>query len=111
MTLNDPIGIFYHDVEPSIAADAVSKILPHAYSSITTPLPAPAWAEKAFDGKRAYIKTSLDSCVPPFAQDLMCDHSGVEWDVRTMDTAHSPFLVQPENLRDMVLNIMDGFTK
>lgn len=67
--------------------------------------PPPAWADEAFDGRRAYIRTSLDRCIPSFAQDAMIKATRVDFSVRDFQTSHSPFLNQPWHLASTLVEI------
>jgi hypothetical protein len=111
MTVREPISMFYHDVDPSVAAKAVADLQTHALSAFETPFSAPAWEDKVFEGRRAYIKCDADSAVPPFVQDLLLNGSGVDWNIRQLDMAHSPFLKAPDVVGEVVNELVEGFAK
>lgn len=67
------------------------------------------YGTKHYDRRKVYIHTSKDETLPPFAQDLYTEKSGVEWDVKRIETGHSPFLSQPERLSEMVVDVVRGF--
>lgn len=95
--------MFYNDLKPKLAADAVSKLLPESENALSTGSPSPAWADEAFNGRRAYIRTLLDHCIPTFAQDAMIRATEVEFSTRDFQTSHSPFLSQPIPLASTLL--------
>lgn len=62
-----------------------------------------------YKNRRVYIHTTKDQALPPFAQDMFVKNSGVEWDVRRIETGHSPFLSEPKQLASMLVDIAKGF--
>jgi pimeloyl-ACP methyl ester carboxylesterase len=107
----NPQTIMYGDVPEYLAADAASALLPLSLHVFTNPSPAPAWADAAYSGRRAYIRCSQDICLPTFVQDIMVEASGVDWIKKTFDTSHSPFLSCPTELADYVLALAVAFAK
>jgi hypothetical protein len=70
---------------------------------LSTPTPSVAgWLNEGFQGKLVYVRCGDDKAIPDFVQDGMMAASGVEWDVRRMQTSHSPSLSQPEELAGMI---------
>jgi hypothetical protein len=106
---DDPVKLFYHDLSPEVAARAVDNLVPHAYSAFNTPSPPPAWAEEDFKGHFAYIRCMQDAILPPFVQDAMMQGTGVEWIVRDIEAAHSPFLGKPEKLTGLLRDLASQF--
>lgn len=84
-------------------------MLPHAVSAFQTPAPAPAWAERAFDGRRAYIRTLDDQCNPFFLQEMWLEKSGVEWEVVNLKTSHCPFVSCPEVVAATTVGFIEKF--
>lgn len=78
-------------------------MLPHALLSFRTPNPPSAWRDSVYDGRRGYIRCTEDACIIPAAQKAMVEHSGVEWDVRELQSGHSPQLSVPEKVAELVL--------
>ena len=107
----NPQTIMYGDVPEYLAADAASALLPLSLHVFTNPSPAPAWADAAYSGCRAYIRCSQDICLPTFVQDMMVEASGVDWIMKTFDTSHSPFLSCPTELADYVIALAVAFAK
>lgn len=64
-----------------------------------------AWADTAFEDRRAYIRCADDRAIPSFAQDGMMAGTGVEWDVHNFETSHSPFLSQPQQLAETIVGL------
>ncbi|KAI3400783.1 hypothetical protein diail_1992 [Diaporthe ilicicola] len=66
------------------------------YSALKAKTPTPAWADAAFDGRRAYIRTLNDWCNPVFVQDMWRERTNVHWDVAELKAGHMPFISQPD---------------
>jgi hypothetical protein len=82
-------------------------MIPHALAAFETPAPAPAWAETAFDGRRAYIRTSDDQCNPLFLQEMWLKKSGVAWETVDLKTSHCPFISCPEEVVAKTLRFIE----
>lgn len=82
---------------------------PHALLAFETKATAPAWADRAFNGRRTYIRTLDDCCNPSFLQDMWLQKSQVEWDVVDFKTGHMPFVSQPEALATQIVKSTNGF--
>jgi hypothetical protein len=76
---------------------AVLDLKPVSQAALSTPAGSPGWADPAFNGRRAYMRTDNDQCIPVFAQDGMMAATGVTWDVHPFHTSHSPFLSEPKD--------------
>ncbi|PWY73011.1 alpha/beta-hydrolase [Aspergillus heteromorphus CBS 117.55] len=109
LDVQDTIEVFYHDAPADKASQAASEIQLHSLESFTTPCPPTAWNDAAFDHRRGYIMTRQDRALPYIGQDMMLKLSGVEWVLREMETGHSPFLSNPEELVDHILSIIRSF--
>lgn len=107
----DPQTVMYGGVPEYLAADAASALLPLSLHVFTNPSPAPAWADAAYSGRRAYIRCSQYICLPTFVQDIMVEASGVDWIKKTFDRSHSPFLSCPSELADYVIALAVAFAK
>ncbi|MCJ1319512.1 hypothetical protein MMC15_004848 [Xylographa vitiligo] len=101
----DPREIFYNDVHPPVATVAISQLKPESENALSTPTGPQAWGDAFYNGRRAYVTTLLDQCIPPRAQSGMLAGSAVEWDVYEFDTGHSPFLVQPLQLSRTLIEL------
>ncbi len=107
----DPKKTFYADVPEPLASEAANQIYGQSIVSFNSPSGPVYYADAAYDGHRVYIHTEQDQALPPFAQDLFVANSGTQWDVRKLDSSHSPFLSEPAALAQLVQDIVGGFTK
>ncbi|KAI1099135.1 alpha/beta-hydrolase [Jackrogersella minutella] len=103
------MSVLYNDCDSAQASELAKHMTPHAYSAFQTEATAPAWAAKAFDGKRAYIRTLDDCCNPVSIQDIWMEKSKVEWNVIDFKTGHMPFVSQPEMLATQITKLINGF--
>ncbi|KAF2641597.1 alpha/beta-hydrolase [Massarina eburnea CBS 473.64] len=98
----DPvIPTLYADADPALAPNLEAAMIPHALAAFETPASSPAWAEAAYDGKRAYIRTLEDQCNPLFIQDAWLEKTGVKWDTVDLKTSHCPFISSPGEVADV----------
>jgi hypothetical protein len=91
----DPLDIFYGDVDPVIAARAVSQLGYQAFASQTQTLTEVAW--KTIPS--TYILCEADNAIPPFLQEQFSQRAEK---VRRINTCHSPFLSQPAMLAQLL---------
>ena len=96
---------FYNDLDNEQAAQLVKSLLPHSMRVFDSSAPPPAWAEEDYAGKIASMRCSADQALPLFLQDMFIGNSGVEWDVKAIESSHSPFVSHPQNVVN-VLNEM-----
>ncbi|PYI11225.1 alpha/beta-hydrolase [Aspergillus sclerotiicarbonarius CBS 121057] len=101
--------ILYNDCDRTMEPELDKMMQPHALRAFETPATAPAWAESAFDGRRAYVRTLDDCCNPSSLQDMWLEKSKVEWEVVDFKTGHMPFLSQPEALAEQITKFIEGF--
>ena len=99
----------YNDCDTALAPELESSMKPHAHLAFETEPSAPAWADKSFDGRRTYVRTSEDCCNPAFLQDMWLEKSGVKWDVVDMKAGHMPFASQPETLAEQIIKSTKAF--
>ncbi|KAK5991219.1 Alpha/beta hydrolase nvfD-like protein [Cladobotryum mycophilum] len=104
-----PEQIFYHNVtDKSLVESAIRGLKPHSYRSFDTPSPQPAWPDKGFDGRRAYVFCHEDRAIPVEHQKVMVEVSGKEFRTFDLEDAdHSPFLSKTEEM----LEIVDGLAR
>ena len=107
----EPISVFYHDVEEELAKSSAAQVKPHSMQAKTDASPSPGYLESGYDGRRAYIKALHDRAMPFPAQEAFIEESGVKWNVKTMDTGHSPFLAKPQELSDLLEEFAESFSK
>ncbi|CAG8241846.1 unnamed protein product [Penicillium salamii] len=101
--------ILYNDCDRALEPELGKQMQPHALRAFETPATAPAWAESAFDGRRAYVRTLDDCCNPSSLQDIWLEKSKVEWQVVDFKTGHMPFVSQPKALAEQITKFIDGF--
>jgi hypothetical protein len=97
----------YGDVDLALTTKLEAAMIPNALAAFETPSTAPAWAESAFDGRRAYIRTLDDQCNPLFLQDIWLEKSGVKWETADIESAHCPFISRPKD----VFALAEGFIR
>jgi hypothetical protein len=102
-TVRDPASIFWADAPPDVIASAKAALLPHALLSFRSPSPPPAWPDKIYDGRRGFIMCMQDNAIPAIGQQMMLQHCGVDWDVKEVQSSHSPFLSMPGRVKDMIV--------
>ncbi|KAI3025098.1 Cytochrome P450 family protein [Aspergillus niger] len=103
------MDVLYNDCDRSLQPELDRLMQPHALRAFETTATAPAWAESAFDGRRAYVRTLDDCCNPSSLQDMWLEKSKVEWEVVDFKTGHMPFVSQPQALAEQVTKYIDGF--
>lgn len=88
----DPKEIFYADVPETLAILTSNQISAQSLVSFQTAVGQVCYTDEAYNGRRVYIHCQLDQALPPpIAQDLFVANSGVLWDVKKLNTSHSPF--------------------
>ncbi|KAL8679030.1 MAG: hypothetical protein Q9186_004658 [Xanthomendoza sp. 1 TL-2023] len=105
----DPKTAFYADVKEPLANLAVESIRPQSLLSFNTPSGQTYYSDPAYDHRRTYLHTKQDQALPPFAQDAFVAGSGTEWNVKELDTSHSPFLSMAPKLAAIVVNDAKAF--
>lgn len=90
--------MFYHDVEPALAAEAAAKVVPHANQCFSTPTKHAGWKPYPC----AFIITTDDHVAPPAMirwtlDEVMFKDPEVKarWEVHELASSHSPFLSMP----------------
>ena len=109
--MDNPRSVFYPELAPSLASEAIAQLLPHSENSLSSPTKPTAWANPVYNNRRAYIRALQDRALPVQAQTGMLAGCGVEWDVRDFDAGHSPFLSQPERLAATVVELAEEWMK
>ncbi|OAX83797.1 hypothetical protein ACJ72_01834 [Emergomyces africanus] len=107
--VRDPTQVFFHDVSSDKASTAVKELKNHSQAALSSPSPPSAWSSSDYNGRRGYIRTLDDRTILPIAQEMMLKHSGVDWNVREMNTSHSPFLSNPQETADIIVEMISGF--
>ncbi|KAF4625155.1 hypothetical protein G7Y89_g13016 [Cudoniella acicularis] len=112
LTCDDPGPPLYGDVEPKELQDVIvmSTLCP-SYASWHSPCPRASFDSEDFKGRIAFIRTVKDQGIPFDVQNMMIQGTGVDWIIKDMDTGHSPQLVEPEKLCDMLVELGKQFEK
>ncbi|KAI1820726.1 Alpha/Beta hydrolase protein [Xylaria intraflava] len=100
------MDVLYNDCDPALQPAFDASVQPHALKAFETKPPAPAWADKGFDGRRLYVRTLDDHCNPSFLQDAWIQKSKVDWEVVDFKTGHMPFVSQPEALGAQIVRFV-----
>jgi pimeloyl-ACP methyl ester carboxylesterase len=87
--------VFYADVDPVLAAEAMERLVPASYSSQTAPVSKAAWHTIP----STYIICTADNAIPPFAQEAMAQRAKR---VHRLASSHSPFLSMPAELAALI---------
>ncbi|KAI0113069.1 alpha/beta-hydrolase [Daldinia grandis] len=103
------MDILYNDCDTALAPEFDKYMKPHALMTFDTKPTAPAWADKGFDGRRAYVRTMKDCCNPSWLQDLWLEKAKVKWEVVDFQTGHMPFVSRPKALAEQIVKFIDGF--
>lgn len=109
LDVNDPADVFYNDVPSEKISKAIGALKPHSKAALSAPSPPSAWADEEYNGRRGYIRALDDHTIPAVAQEMMLKFSSVEWNVKEINTGHSPFLSRTQETADDVLEIIAGF--
>ena len=97
MRARTPLETFYHDVEPELAAEAASRIVPHAYVALSTETKHEGW--RLFPC--TYVMCTKDRALPVDRMrgkltTIMNDPDlSKTWEIVELDSGHSPFLTVP----------------
>ena len=105
----DPKNTFYADVPEPLATEASNQIYGQSITSFNSASGPVHYADAVYDGRRVYIHTNNDQALPPFAQDLFVTNSGTTWDIRKLNSGHSPFLSEPAALATLIQDLIKGF--
>lgn len=85
------------------------ELLPHSMRVFDSSAPPPAWADEEFANKLAFIRCTADRALPSFLQDMFVQNSGVSWNVRDIDSSHSPTISRPEELVELLSEMVAKF--
>jgi pimeloyl-ACP methyl ester carboxylesterase len=96
------VHAFYHDVDVDTADWAISKLVPQAAAPFATPVMTTV--ERFGAIAKTYIECTADNAIPIAVQRAMQRKWPVET-ILTMDTSHSPFFSQPEQLAQHLMSL------
>lgn len=87
--------VYYHDVEPGLAAEAARHDLGQSETPLRQPHPLEQWP----DVPTTYLLCSEDRCFPaPFMRRVVQERLGIE--PEEIATGHMPMLARPRELAD-----------
>jgi pimeloyl-ACP methyl ester carboxylesterase len=88
-------SIFYNACPPDRAAAAIERLEPQSIASFNQPVRAVGWR----DVPTTYVICDQDAAIPVFAQEQMSQRAA---NVRRLDSDHSPFLMWPDQVVDLI---------
>ena len=107
-TIKDGRSILFNDIDDTAATPLVDGLVPHSTAAFESKVSAPAWAEDAYKGRLAYLRTTKDEAFPSHAQDHAMQSSGVEWAVNDLEAGHAPYASCPERVVEAVGRMIGG---
>ncbi|KAI1325843.1 Alpha/beta hydrolase fold-1 [Xylariaceae sp. FL0255] len=99
LTVKNPFDVFYHDVQPYLAAEAVAALKRMPYRFITDVSTCESWNDGIDFG---YIFAEEDQAIPFGAQGVMFSRLPQDSFSVTLKTSHSPFLSKPDAVVDAI---------
>lgn len=105
------VEIFYGDSDLNTAKECEKMLQGHSLLACTRPTARRGWAEAAWDGSRGYILCLQDKAIEEVVQRDMVNRSEVSWNVKVMNTSHTPFLSVPDKTADVVEELIAEFYK
>jgi pimeloyl-ACP methyl ester carboxylesterase len=91
----NPEVVFYNDCSPADIEWAMNRLQPQSASSFTETLVGANWQ----DHPSTYIVCERDQALPVVAQEAMSKRAS---EVVRLDSGHSPFISQPDQLVDLL---------
>jgi pimeloyl-ACP methyl ester carboxylesterase len=98
-----PEDVFWGDLTPQATKKAVAQAGHLGLETIRQPLTHAAWRSVP----SAYVITEKDNAIPVPAQEAMAKRAQR---VRRINSCHSPFLSQPENMAALIREELPAFT-
>lgn len=110
MTICSPaIETLFNDVDKETASRLSASLVPHAILAFESPAPKQAWAEPAYEGKRAFLRYSQDHALPVAVQDMFVQRSGLTWHVKDVDAGHEAHISQLTEICEAVIGFAVTF--
>ena len=75
--------------------------------ALESPSTTPAWAEKAYTGRLAYLVCTLDACLPPTLQETWIQNNGAAWFVREVEGSHTAYVSKAKEVAGFVAEFAD----
>ncbi|KAJ5740334.1 hypothetical protein N7493_000206 [Penicillium malachiteum] len=105
---SDPVRNFGADMDPDSVKLLMAELRPHATLAFTSSQPHPAWADKEFEGRSAFIVTANDVAVPKEAQFGMMAATQKTWIVKEIEAGHcSPFFTKKQETVALIQEIIN----
>ncbi|MFE9627684.1 alpha/beta fold hydrolase [Streptomyces sp. NPDC006527] len=95
---DDPRKVFYADVPPAEAAEAIARLVPQSTKAFTDAVTVAGWHSIP----STYIICEQDQALPAQLQRKLAVRAD---DVHSMESGHSPFLSMPEDLAGLLSHI------
>lgn len=99
--ITDPVYLFYHDLEPTAAQPLIDSLLPHALAATV----APATAAAYLSIPSTYILCAQDRAITLGLQEKMvaaARAAGAKMETVLLDTSHTPWMVDPQSVLDVI---------
>ncbi|KAM0448886.1 hypothetical protein ACHAO4_008111 [Trichoderma viride] len=102
---------FYNDISDEVAERPTASLKGQSGAAVMSTPSSIGWKDKAYDGRRAYIRTLQDNALTIQYQDELIARSGVEWLVKSVDASHSAFLSRTDEVVGLVAELAGEFAK
>ncbi|WP_188191344.1 alpha/beta fold hydrolase [Nonomuraea sp. SYSU D8015] len=101
--MNDPIGLFLHDVPRDLAEESLTRSRDHAEKALEEPWPLERWP----DVPTRFLLCRDDRFFEPeFMRGVVRDRLGIRPD--EIDGSHAPMLARPKELADHLTGYLTG---
>lgn len=116
ITVPDPVSVFYEQLpsDSEERAVALAALRHHSYTVFSTPSPAQAYAEPAFEGRCVYVRCHQDKAIALALQDIFHGASSglVKWALEDIEGAgHSPFMTHRDETTAIVVKWADKWAE
>lgn len=91
---------FYADCSYEVATELAKDLQSEAIGVYLSKAVDEPW----HDIPCTYVRTKRDTCVVPMYQEYMLHSAGADIEVKMLDSDHSPFQSQPENVVEILKN-------
>ncbi|KAL8775133.1 MAG: hypothetical protein Q9209_000612 [Squamulea sp. 1 TL-2023] len=108
-TASPAVETFFNDIDKDTAARLAATLVPHAMLAFDSQASPPAWAEPAYEGRRAFVRCLQDQALPTFIQDMFVQKSGVGWHVKDIDAGHSAYVSRLKEVSEAITGFAEKF--
>ncbi|KAJ2983311.1 hypothetical protein NQ176_g774 [Zarea fungicola] len=109
--VSNAVDIFYGDCDVNTAKECEKILQGHSLLACSRPKVKRGWADAAWEGSRGYILCLQDKAIEEAVQRDMINRSEVRWNVKAMNSSHTPFLSVPVKTADVVEELIIEFYK